>query len=149
MSALETKEIIQIGIVVRDVEKAAKKYAELFGIEMPNIRPAFPNIVYRGTKPTVTGKICSFPMGNMTLELVEPGEGDSSWKEYLDEHGEGVHHIGLMVNDLEKAYEVFAENGIERRQYGGSTWGSYTIMDSKDMGVLFNVKCNKPVEGDM
>ncbi len=149
MAALETNQIMQIGIVVRDIEKTARKYAEIFGMEMPNIRPAFPNIVYRGTKPQVTARLCSFTMGNISLELIQPGEEDTSWKEYLDEHGEGVHHIGLMVEDLDKAYGVFAEHGIERRQYGGAGWGSYTIMDSKELGVLFNVKCARPVEGDM
>ena len=149
MAALENNRIIQIGIVVRDIEKTARMYAEMFGMEMPQIRQAFPNIVYRNTKPKVTARLCSFPMGEISLELIQPGEEDTSWKEYLDEHGEGVHHIGLMVDDLEKAYQVFYDKGIERRQYGGAGWGSYTIMDSKELGVLFNVKCAKPVEGDM
>lgn len=149
MESLENNKIIQVGIVVRDIEKTAQKYANIFGVEMPKIRLAFPNIVYRGTKPIVTARLCSFLMGNVTLELIQPGEEETSWKEHLDTHGEGVHHIGIMVEDLDKAYQVFADNGIERRQYGGADWGSYTIMDSTDLGVLMNIKCKKPIEGEM
>lgn len=149
MGHLKTEGIIQVGIVVRDIEKTAALYADLFGVEKPNIRRAFPNIVYRGEKPDVTARLCSFKLGAVTLELIEPGQEGTSWKEYLDEHGEGVHHLGLMVDDLQEAYATLAEYGIERRQYGGADWGSYTIMDSKDLGVLLNVKCNDPVKGDM
>ena len=38
MKPLDSNSIIQVGIVVKDVEKAAKLYSELFGIEMPVIR---------------------------------------------------------------------------------------------------------------
>ncbi|HIT68903.1 MAG TPA: lactoylglutathione lyase, partial [Candidatus Aphodomonas merdavium] len=60
MKPLDSNSIIQVGIVVKDVEKAAKLYSELFGIEMPVIRPAFPEITYRGQKVHTHSKLCSF-----------------------------------------------------------------------------------------
>lgn len=149
MEHLKTEGIIQVGIVVRDIEKTAALYAELFGLEKPSIRRAFPNIVYRGQKPNVTARLCSFRLGAITLELIQPGEEETSWKEYLDQHGEGVHHLGLMVDNLPEAYQTLAKYGIERRQYGGADWGSYSIMDSQALKVLLNVKCNDPIKGDM
>ena len=149
MKPLETREIMQIGIVVKDIEKSAVAYAKLFGMDMPNIRGAFPTITYRGQKITTHSRLCSFPMGAISLELIQPDDGPSSWREYLEEHGEGVHHVGLMVSDLDEAYASLSDMGIEKRQFGGAAWGSYTIMDSVDLGVLLNIKCAKPVaEGD-
>lgn len=144
MTHLDTNNIIQVGIVVRDIEKTAKLYSKIFGVEMPNIRNAYPNITYRGQKITTHSKLCSFSMGNVTLELVQPDEGPSSWREFLDSHGEGVHHIGVVVNDLQGAFDTLAEHGIDKRQYGGAQWGSYTIVNSDALGVLFNIKNPKP-----
>lgn len=144
MKPVDSNNIIQIGIVVKDIEKTAKLYSEIFGVEMPNIRPAFPNITYRGEKITTHSRLCSFPMGNVTLELVEPDEGPSSWREFLETHGEGVHHIGVIVKDLKGAFETLAEHGIDKRQYGGAQWGSYTIVNSDELGVLFNIKNPEP-----
>ena len=147
MKPLDSNSIIQVGIVVKDVEKAAKLYSELFGIEMPVIRPAFPEITYRGQKVHTHSKLCSFQMGNVALELIEPDEGPSSWREFLQAHGEGVHHLGVIVNDLEGALQTLKEHDIDKRQYGGAQWGSYTIVDSGALGVLLNVKCKKPFYG--
>lgn len=146
MKPLDSNEIMQIGIVVRDIEKAAKEYSELFGVEMPNIRNAFPTITYRGQKITTHSRLCAIPMGHVMLELVQPDEGPSSWREFLDTHGEGVHHIGFVVKDLDGAFKTLEEHGIAKRQYGGAQWGSYCFMDSEKLGVLFNVKCDKPYE---
>ena len=147
MSFLESKEIMQLAIVVKDIEAAAKNYAALFGMEVPNIRNVFPKITYRGEKVEPKARICSFKMGAVSLELVEPDEIGSSWKEYLDAHGEGVHHMAVLVKDRDKALTTLAEHGIEKRQYGGAAWGSYTFMDSEEkLGVVLSIKCDTPFD---
>ena len=145
MKTLDSNVIMQIGIVVRDIEAAAKRYAALFGVEPSPVRNVFPNITYRGRKVRPKAKICAFQMGSVTLELVEPDDTPTSWKEYLDNKGEGVHHLGVMVNDLDDAMNVLAENGISARQAGGAGWGSYTLVESEEqLGVVYNIKCNDP-----
>lgn len=146
MKQMDSKNIIQIGIVVRNIESVAQLYSEIFSIEMPQIRQAFPNITYRGRKITTHSKLCSFNMGNVTVELIQPDQGPSSWREFLDEHGEGVHHIGVVVSDLQGAFDTLADHGINKRQYGGAQWGSYTIVNSDALGVLFNIKSSQPFE---
>ena len=148
MSSIKTDGIIQVGIVVKDIEKSAKMYSDCFGLEMPNIRLAFPNIEFKGTKPTVTARLCSFRIGNITIELIQPGEEMTSWREFMDKHGEGVHHIGFMVEDIQAAYKACEENGLSLRQFGGADWGSYSIMEGNNIGVFFNVKTNEPYKGD-
>lgn len=146
MDSLDSNEIIQIGIVVKDIRATVENYVRLFGVDYPNIRNAFPNIVYRGKRITTKSQLCSFQLGSVSLELVQPDEDDSSWREFLDEHGEGVHHIGVIVNDLESAYATLEKMDVQKRQFGGAGWGSYTIMDTQEtLGVLLNVKCKSPI----
>ena len=49
---IDMKGFIQIALVVNDIEKAAKKWAELFGVPVPPIRDdkprRDPNLTYRG-----------------------------------------------------------------------------------------------------
>ena len=114
---------------------------------MPNIRNAYANITYRGKKVVTHARLCAFAMGGVTLELIQPDETETSWKEFLDAHGEGVHHVAVVVEDLEGAYAAMAEQGIGLRQFGGAQWGSYSFMDSEaQLGVNISLKCNKPVE---
>ena len=82
-------------------------------------------------------------MPGFVLELHQPMGGPSSFQEFLDKHGNGVHHIGFEVGDrrdaviadMEKAgYDVHRTLGI----YPGSSW---TIVDSEDdLGVNLNIK---------
>lgn len=145
MSVLESKEIMQVALAVKNIEAAAGNYARIFGIEMPGIRNVFPTFNYRGVQIQSKARICAFKMGGVTLELVEPDETSTSWKEYLDQHGEGVHHLGFLVKDRAAALQVLSENGIEKRQYGGANWGSYTFMDSEEkLGVVISIKNDDP-----
>ena len=47
------------------------------------------------------------------LELFEPGEAESPWKEFLDSKDEGFHHIGFLVDDIEKAVDNLTAKGAE------------------------------------
>lgn len=138
---------IQINIVVSDIETAAKKWAELLGIEVPEIRinhlEGNENYKYRGKPISCDLKVCNIEMNGFVIELHEPAGGESSFQEFLDKHGNGVHHIGFevgdkrdeIIEDLKAAgYDTDRTVGI----YPGSSW---TIVDSEDtLGVNLNIK---------
>ena len=42
-------------------------------------------------------------VGPIVVELLAPGEGPSIYKEWLDAHGEGLHHIAVMRPSREEA----------------------------------------------
>ena len=46
-------------------------------------------------------KISNAQMGDAQLELLEPSGGRSALQESLDATGEGLHHIGYLVDDLD------------------------------------------------
>ena len=38
-----------------------------------------------------------FKMGSLEIELIQPLEGQSPHKEFLDSKGEGIHHIAFLT----------------------------------------------------
>lgn len=138
---------IQINIVVSDIETAAKKWAELLGIEVPEIRinhlEGNENYKYRGKPISCDLKVCNIEMNGFVIELHEPVGGESSFQEFLDKHGNGVHHIGFEVGDkrdeiIEELKAVGYDTDRTVGIYPGSSW---TIVDSEDtLGVNLNIK---------
>lgn len=144
---ISPKGFIQINIVVADIEKAAAKWADLLGIDVPQVRTNHleggENYTYRGRPVSCDLKVCNIDMGNFVIELHQPAGGESSFQEFLDKHGNGVHHIGFevggardeVIGELAGAgYDVDRTLGI----YPGSSW---TIVDGEDsLGVNLNIK---------
>ncbi len=138
---------IQINIVVRDIETAARKWGELLGIPTPEIRvnrlEGGENYTYRGRPVSCVLKVADIPMNGFVIELHQPIGSPSSFQEFLDKHGSGVHHLGFEVG--ERRDEVIAElaaagydTGRTLGIYPGSSW---TIVDSEDtLGVNLNIK---------
>lgn len=145
MGIINGKSVCQIALVVKDIEVVAKKYAELFGVPVPNVFTVPPqseaHTQYRGVPTNTRAKLAVFDLGQVVLELTEPDDEPSSWKEFLDTHGDGVHHIAFMTEDREKVVDYFEKNDMPVRHYGEYTGGSYTVFDSaKELGVLVQVK---------
>ncbi len=137
---------IQICIVVCDIETAVRQWAGLLGIPMPEIRKirleGGGDYQYRGRPETCELKVCNIEMPGFVLEIHEPVEGASTFQEFLDRHGNGVHHIGFEVGDKRDAIidELSAE-GYAMRTIGYYPGSSWTIVDSEDtLGVNLNIK---------
>jgi catechol 2,3-dioxygenase-like lactoylglutathione lyase family enzyme len=94
-----------LGIVVRDLEAACARYAELLGVpewhksevERPGV-PVNPKTAGgRGKLYIAFGRV-----PGMTFELIQP-EGAIEHKVFLDTHGEGVQHVGIWTADVQAA----------------------------------------------
>lgn len=147
LKPIKKEGFIQINIVVADIEKAAEKWAQILGIEKPEIYvnhlEGNEHYTYRGEKVSCDLRVANIDMGNFVLELHQPVGGPSSFQEFLDKHGNGVHHIGFEVgSDRDQVIEDLAEAGFDTNRtlgiYPGSSW---TIVDGEDtLGVNLNIK---------
>ena len=104
-----------LGIVVRDMDKVLDYYRSLglatFGPE--EVKATKRDEIVHGELRHYSmrgGKMLQ--MGNITLELIQPVEGNSLHQEFLDKHGEGLHHICFFVDDLEKERMELVKRGI-------------------------------------
>jgi len=131
--------IVQIAIVVRDVEKSAKNYAELFGVDVPEIiiseTEDKAKTRYRGRPTKARVKQAFFRFDNTRLELLEPVGGPSTWKDFLDSKGEGVHHIAFEVKGMDDRISEMQDRGInliQQGQWTTYTGGRYAYFDSNE-----------------
>ncbi len=145
---LDSNVIMQVTIVVKDIHKTARNIADLFGMEFPEVftleKFGETYAEYNGVRTDTLIKLAVFRMGAVDLELIEPDDKPSTFKTFLEEHGEGVHHVGLVVNNRKNALNTLQEEGIKVRFWGSFPDGStYDIADTKDLlGVFLNIKHN-------
>lgn len=141
---LGTKVIAQIGILVNDIEKTSQAYADFFGIEKPNwvltdtVDKA--QTVFEGKSTEARAKLAFFDMGSLQLELIEPDHHPSTWRDYLNQHGEGPHHIAFIVNGMKQKIELMEKNQMSLMQKGEYTGGRYAYMDTfKDLKIVLEL----------
>lgn len=131
---LGTNIICQVGLIVRDIERSAEVYSQVFGLPKPDIiitdPPEIAKTRYREEPTDARAKLAFFDMGQVSLELIEPIGGPSTWQEFLDEKGEGVHHIALRIKGTDRAVAFLEGKDIGVVQQGHYTGGMYTYMDS-------------------
>ena len=132
---LGTNVVTQVGILVHDIEKSIKDFAAILGVEEPGWILTGPieetEGEYRGKPCDARAKLAFFHVGgNLTLELIEPDEKPSTWREDLDKNGEGVHHLAFNINGMKQTIARLEANGIPLIQKGEYPGGRYAYMDS-------------------
>jgi len=132
---LGTDVMIQVAILVHDIEKTGAAYAALLGMEKPSwswtgtLEEA--QTSYRGEPSEARAKLMFFPVGgSMTIELIEPDNHPSTWRDDLNKNGEGIHHLGFVVKGMAETIARFEASGIPLIQKGEYTGGRYAYLDS-------------------
>lgn len=111
------RKIHHVSVVVRDLEEALKLYEGLFGLRPEKIE----------TLPEQGVKAALLPVGGSEIELVEPVDPNSGVARFLERRGEGVHHICLEVDDVDRELEEMEKKGVQlidkkgRRGLAGKT----------------------------
>jgi methylmalonyl-CoA/ethylmalonyl-CoA epimerase len=143
-SILGTKFITQIGILVHDIEKTSREYADFFGVEKPqwSITDSVDNAQtqYRGKRSEARAKLAFFDMGSLQLELIEPDHNPSTWRESLNKNGEGPHHIAFEIEGMKDKIAVLRHNQMPLLQKGEYTGGRYAYIDTlRDLKVIIEL----------
>ena len=85
------KKINHVGIAVRDADAAARFYVEALGLKVEHVE-----VVEREGVKTVF-----LPIGESTIEFVEPTGPDTNVAKAIDKRGEGIHHLCFEVEDID------------------------------------------------
>ena len=144
-ATLQNGTLCEIGVVVRNIESAAKLYAEVFGLPVPDIITTDPqekaNTKYRGRSTPARAKLAFLQIGAVALELIEPLGGPSVWKEFLDLHGPGIHHVAFQVEGMENVLGALNSRGIPTVQSGDFAGGRYAYTDATTcLGAIIELK---------
>ena len=98
------KKVNHIAVVVRNLDEALELYDNLFGLKPAKVE----------TVPDQGVKAALFPIGEGgEIELLEPIDPQSGVAKFLERQGEGIHHICLEVDDVDKELSLLAEKGAQ------------------------------------
>ncbi|MCJ7703850.1 MAG: VOC family protein [Anaerolineales bacterium] len=147
---IKSRKIGQIGVIVMDVEKTARIWADMLGIPLPEIiiteTVEQTNAQYMGNPTPARAKIMVFRFDNIDIEFVEPLGEPSTWKDQLKEHGSSIHHLAFRIKGMQEKVDAFAENGIDLVQKGDFKGGRYAYLDAvEDFGMILELLENENV----
>ena len=90
---------------------------------------------YNGTPAKEAGALLSFLKfcPRFEIELICPNQAPSVWRDWLNVHGEGFHHLAFQVPDMEKAITECEAFGMELKQRGyySDRSGRYAYLDAQ------------------
>jgi catechol 2,3-dioxygenase-like lactoylglutathione lyase family enzyme len=141
---VKVKGINQVAIVVKDVQKVAENYWNILGIGPWDIyaweAPLVYDRTYHGKPSWAREKIALAQVGGVQLELCQPIDGDSVYQDFLMEHGEGLHHLNFLVDDVDETAGILIKEGFsslksERFREGGAV----NYIDIKPLGAIWEV----------
>lgn len=131
--ALGTNTVVQVGIIVRDIKAKAKAWSEILGLPMPNIVVTDgwdkTQAEYNGAPTEARAKLAFFKMGNLDVELIEPIDEPSTWKDQSDQHGDSLHHIAFRIQGMKEKTAYLDAQGIPLMQRGEYVGGRYAYFD--------------------
>ena len=114
--------ITQVAMVVHSVEATAKKYYDDLGIgpwRFYTIEPETTGeMTLRGRPVKHAFRAALTKVGDVSMELIEPLEGESLYAEHLAQHGEGLHHVAFAVDNYEDTKRQLKDKGYQEVQSG-------------------------------
>lgn len=87
-------------------------------------------------------------IGELQLQLCQPGPEPTPQRQFLDARGEGVFHVGFEVPDADAADQTAAARGLKILMRGRRTNGSgFSYYDTaEDAGVILEIRQSPPAE---
>lgn len=97
------KNITEVGVAVRDLEKTTQMLVDILGGEAGQVfdSSAF-GMRFRMVR-----------LGNVDLELMEPTDSDGMIAKFIQTKGEGLHHIAFAVDNIEESIMQLKEKGCK------------------------------------
>jgi len=92
--------IAHIGVAVKNLEEVEKLYSQVLGLP----------IVGREVHPD--NRVSFIPLGDTAIELLQSVKPDGAIARHIEKRGEGIHHIALEVDNIEKALEELKAKGL-------------------------------------
>jgi methylmalonyl-CoA/ethylmalonyl-CoA epimerase len=128
-----------IGIAVKSIEEDLKYYRDVLGME------------YLGEEEVTEQRVrvAFLKLGESRIELLEPTSSDSLVAKFLQKQGAGIHHIAILVDDIEAALSGHRKAGArlidETPRIGAHDMLIAFIHPKSTGGVLLEL-CQHPPE---
>jgi methylmalonyl-CoA/ethylmalonyl-CoA epimerase len=97
------QKLSHIGIAVADLESSIALYASIFQ----------PSAIHREHVPEQKVEIASFVVGDVRIELVAATDPDSPIARFIQQRGQGIHHLAFESDDIAGDLARLAADGIQ------------------------------------
>ncbi|MCL4465677.1 MAG: VOC family protein [Chloroflexi bacterium] len=141
--------IAHVCLVVKDIDKSMAAYYRDFGVGPWRLvtygsADCAEGSTYRGQPGNFRMRFALTDVGGLTLEMVQTLQGPTIYDDHLKKCGESVHHMGIIVDELDKAVAEFAAMGFKpimtARGWGKSHDGHFAYMGTEDaLGVVYEL----------
>jgi methylmalonyl-CoA/ethylmalonyl-CoA epimerase len=125
-----------IAIAVNNADHALENYKRILNIDKIEIEEV----------PNEMVKVVMLNLKDTRIELLEPINDNSPISKFLKERGEGIHHIAITADDIEKDVHRAMDNGM--KFLGGLRTGSYgrkiTFIHPKSLNGVLVEFCQSP-----
>ena len=142
--------IAHYAFVVRNVRKVGDYWQSLGFGGLAVDHNVSVNRVYRGQPGKFEMDLGWGRSGDTPFEWVQSTLGPNVYEEYLKEHGEGFHHLGVTVQDMDSAEKMLEAKGAPPTETGGwdtpKTKGRFAYLDTDSHGgVTLELIWNQPM----
>jgi catechol 2,3-dioxygenase-like lactoylglutathione lyase family enzyme len=131
--------VAQVGFVVKDLDAAVESWVKLFGIGPWSFytygEPLVKKMSYRGKPVKYRMRLALSNIGPLRIELIQPLDGDTVYADFVREHGYGIHHFGLLTDDMQAALAQARAAGLPMTMdgagFGRDGDGHYAYLDTE------------------
>ncbi|WXG44550.1 MAG: methylmalonyl-CoA epimerase [Promethearchaeati archaeon SRVP18_Atabeyarchaeia-1] len=131
------KKISHIGVAVNNMNEAIKLYSDVLGLRVSGIETVDEQKV----------KSAMIPIGESRIELMESTDPEGPIGRFIAKRGEGIHHISLEVDDIDKMLAKLSKSGVElidKKPRIGADGNKIAFVHPKSMhGVLLELSTPK------
>jgi|MudIll2142460700_1097286.scaffolds.fasta_scaffold02723_5 hypothetical protein len=153
MAELGLPAATQIGVIVRDVEKAIEHYSKALGIgpftPITDLRPD--KAWYMGELHPAHLRVSRALWGPMEFELIQPVSGKSPHHDFLASNGEGVNHLAIEATDnYDELVQRIKQAGfkpiwvLETYIPQFDCWGRANFFDTHNVGGIIIEVSSRP-----
>jgi methylmalonyl-CoA/ethylmalonyl-CoA epimerase len=130
--------IDHLGIAVNSIEQARRLY-EALGLTVLEEEDGEEGV-----------RSVMIPLGECRVRLLEPLDKGTDLGKFLAQHGEGLHHLALHVDDISGTFEEMKQAGVrlisEEIEIGAGGRLHFLVDPSAANGVLLEI-CQDPIAG--
>jgi catechol 2,3-dioxygenase-like lactoylglutathione lyase family enzyme len=131
--------VAQVGFIVKDLDAAVENWVKLFGVGPWHFytygKPLVRKMSYHGKPVEHRMRLALANIGPLRIELIQPLEGDTVYADFVREHGYGMHHFGLLTDDMEASLAQARAAGLamimDGAGFGKDGDGHYAYLDTE------------------
>lgn len=134
--------IDHVGIACHDLERAIAFYTATFGLRVA----ARETHEDQGVREAML-HVADAPAGSSYVQLLEPLHPETPVGKFLARRGEGIHHVGYGVDDIDAALRSVSLRGVrllDERARHGSMGASIAFLHPKDVGGVLTELVQAP-----